>query len=127
MFACVDKGGGHTELTHVFEHDAVVRLSSWQCLVNVREVLTVELYPEDAVCVRGAYGGNGGRDGVDGDELSLETGCEEGNVGKGEGVASSPKGSGDAAFADVDGHTCVGAEEGEFPELDGHVWGRARG
>ena len=25
MFASVDKGGGHTELTHVFEHDAVVR------------------------------------------------------------------------------------------------------
>jgi hypothetical protein len=25
VFACVDKGGGHTELTHVFEHDAVVR------------------------------------------------------------------------------------------------------
>ena len=25
MFAGIDKGGGHTELTHVFEHDAVVR------------------------------------------------------------------------------------------------------
>ena len=27
----------------------------------------------------------------------------------------------------VDGHIYVGAEEGEFPELDGHVGGRARG
>jgi hypothetical protein len=47
----------------------------------------VKFYPEDEVCVRGAYGGDGGRDGVNGDELSFEAGCEEGNVGKGEGVA----------------------------------------
>jgi hypothetical protein len=32
-----------------------------------------------------------------------------------------------AAFSDVDGHTCVGAEEGEFPELEGNVGCRARG
>jgi hypothetical protein len=47
----------------------------------------VKFDSEDAVCVRGAYGGDGGRDGVDGDELSLEARCEEGNVGKGDGVA----------------------------------------
>jgi hypothetical protein len=45
----------------------------------------------------------------------------------GEGVACTPKGPGNIAFSDVDGHTCVGAEEGEFPELDSHVGGRARG
>jgi hypothetical protein len=36
-------------------------------------------------------------------------------------------GAGGAAFSDVDCHTCVGAEEGEFPDMDGHVGGSARG
>ena len=56
----------------------------------------------------------------------MQAGCEEGCVGAGEGVACTPEGAGDAAFADVDRHTGVGAEEGEFSELDGHVGGRAR-
>ena len=57
----------------------------------------------------------------------MQAGCEEGSVGEGEGVACAPERAGDAAFADVDGHARVGAEEGEFSELDGHVGGRARG
>jgi hypothetical protein len=32
-------------------------------------------------------------------------------------------GAGNATFLDVDSHTCVGAEEGELPELDSHVGG----
>ena len=40
MFAVVDKGGGHTELAHVFEHDAVVRFSSCKSLAKEREVLS---------------------------------------------------------------------------------------
>jgi hypothetical protein len=68
-----------------------------------------------------------GRGGVEGDELSLQAGCEQGSVGEGEGIACAPEAAGDAAFADVDGHARVGAEEGEYPELDGHVGGRARG
>jgi hypothetical protein len=51
---------GSGEVERAVMRDAVVRLCSWQCLVNVREVLTVELYPEDAVCVRGADGRDGG-------------------------------------------------------------------
>jgi hypothetical protein len=47
----------------------------------------VEFYPEDAVRVRGADGGDGGTVGLDGDELCLKAGCKEGDVGKGEGVA----------------------------------------
>jgi hypothetical protein len=46
----------------------------------------VKFDPEDAVRVRGAYGGDRSRDGVYGDEVSLE-GCKERIVGKGEGVA----------------------------------------
>jgi hypothetical protein len=53
----------------------------------------------------------------------LEAGCKEGAVGKGEGFALAPKGAGNAAFLDVDSHTYVGAEEGEFLELDGHIGG----
>jgi hypothetical protein len=38
-----------------------------------------------------------------------------------------PEGAGNAAFLDVDSHTCVGTEEVELPELNDHVGGRARG
>jgi hypothetical protein len=38
LFASVDKGGGHTELAHVFEHDAVVGGSEGACEVRVHDV-----------------------------------------------------------------------------------------
>jgi hypothetical protein len=40
----------------------------------------------------------------------------------GDGVACAPEGASDEAFLDVDGNT-IGTEEGELPELDGHVGG----
>jgi hypothetical protein len=49
--------------------DVVVRLSSFQCLVKVREVLSST--PTTRYVSEGP----------------MEAGCEEGNVGKGEGVA----------------------------------------
>jgi hypothetical protein len=49
--------------------DTLVRFSSFQCLVKVREVLSST--PRTRYVSDGANGGDGGHDGVDGDELSL--------------------------------------------------------
>jgi hypothetical protein len=45
VFAGVDKGGGHTELAHVFEHDAVVGCvkGALEFGIHDLEVLVVEL------------------------------------------------------------------------------------
>jgi hypothetical protein len=45
VFACVDEGGGHTELAHVFEHDAVVGYVEGAPEVGIHDVkvLVVEL------------------------------------------------------------------------------------
>ena len=45
MLACVDKAGGHTELAHLFEHDAVVGSVEGALEVGMHdvEILVVEL------------------------------------------------------------------------------------
>jgi hypothetical protein len=63
---------------------------------------------------------------VNGNEVVLKAGREEGTVGEGEGVAFPPQCAGNAAFSNVCNHTYVRAKEGEIFELDGHVGGRTR-
>jgi hypothetical protein len=43
VFAGVDKGGGHTELTHVFEYDAVIR--------DVEGAFEIRVYDVDVFAV----------------------------------------------------------------------------
>ena len=42
LLAYVDKGGGHTELTHVFEHDAVVR--------GIERAFEIRVHDVDVFC-----------------------------------------------------------------------------
>jgi hypothetical protein len=44
LFACIDKGGGHTELADLFEHNAVVGgiESAFEVRVHDVDVLVVE-------------------------------------------------------------------------------------
>jgi hypothetical protein len=45
VFACVYKGGGHTELAHVLDHDAVVCCIKGACEVRVHDVYVFFVEP----------------------------------------------------------------------------------
>jgi hypothetical protein len=66
LFACVEKGGGHTELAHVFEHDAVVGGIESAFEVRVHDVYVFVAYFCDL------HHHDDGGEGVVDDELEAE-------------------------------------------------------